>query len=73
MAPIERQDRRLSIGVLVDVWVVLVRELQVSDFRQFTEILGTRSARNRPVRTLIFQTLQLLIRLSDNNINGTIR
>ena len=37
MAPVERQDQGLSIGVLVDVWVVLVRELQVSDFRQFTE------------------------------------
>ena len=28
------------------LWVVLVRELQVSDFRQFTEISGTGSARN---------------------------
>ena len=44
MVPIERQDRWLSIGVLVDVWLVLVHELQFADFRQFTEILGAGSA-----------------------------
>ena len=32
MAPIDSQDQGLYGGVLVDVWVVLVREMWVSDF-----------------------------------------
>ena len=42
MVPIERQDRQLAIGVLVDAWVATVHELQLSDFRQFTEISDAR-------------------------------